>query len=46
MSSAAPAPVLQTLGTQQPMLMSTMSAPISSASRAVSAITSGSGPKI
>ena len=43
---AAPAPVLHTLGTQHPMLMSTMSAPISSARMAVSAITLGSGPKI
>ena len=44
--SAAPAPVLHTFGTQHPMLISTISAPIDSAMRAVSAMMSGSAPKI
>ena len=43
-SSAAPAPVFMILGTGQPMLMSTMSAPASCTARAASAITSGSPP--
>ena len=42
----APAPVLVTLRTGQPKLMSTMSAPASTTIRAASAIRAGSEPKI
>ena len=45
MSSAAPAPVLQTLRTGQPMLMSIRSAPASATIAAAERITSGSWPK-
>ncbi len=42
--SAAPAPVLHTLGTGQPMLMSIRSAPAAATVSAAEAITSGSCP--
>ncbi len=45
LSSVAPAPVLATLGTQQPMFRSTMSAPCASTTCAASAIIAGSPPK-
>ena len=44
-SSAAPAPVFITLGTGQPMLRSTMSAPASATTAAAERMTSGSWPK-
>ena len=45
-SSAAPAPVAITFRTGQPKLRSTRSAPAASATRAASAISAGSEPKI
>ena len=44
-SSAAPAPVLQILGTGQPMFTSIRSAPAGSTARAASAMASASAPK-
>jgi hypothetical protein len=44
-SSAAPAPVLQTFGTGQPMLMSKRSAPAAATVAAAPRMTSGSAPK-
>ena len=46
LSMEAPAPVLATFGTQQPMLISMISAPAAATTRAASAIMSGSAPKI